>query len=374
MGNKMFLKCLSVLLLVGLFVCCLVSCGKKESAENIPEASGEQLSDKGGQEQTADNDGNQLLGPDGERLAAQSREFEVQYIRTGLLKDTEALSAVSVIHSSNELKKYYEENKDTYSLERRGNFGADYTIGFLDACDLYDDSFFESKSLVIIALTEGSGSTRHKVDTVKSNFNGEFYVNISSIVPEVGTCDIAHWHIIVSVDKEYAPKKKENVTVYYDDRQFIPSKKLAGQEDNGIDDFSFSLTFGVYGISSYDSKTGKLVKTSDATYPEKYITNYKLTDIQKKQIFDMISGLDIESYPDEYNPHGDAASLPYLTLVLSVKMGDTEKTVTVKNAVSHYKAKDEKGQAFLDVCRAIEDMLTDTAEWKALPEYEFYYD
>jgi len=116
------------------------------------------------------------------------------------------------------------------------------------------------------------------------------------------------------------------------------------------------------------------VKTSDATYPEKYITNYKLTDIQKKQIFDMISGLDIESYPDEYNPHGDAASLPYLTLVLSVKMGDTEKTVTVKNAVSHYKAKDEKGQAFLDVCRAIEDMLTDTAEWKALPEYEFYYD
>ena len=109
MGNKMFLKCLSVLLLVGLFVCCLVSCGKKESAENIPEASKEQVSDKGGQEQTADNDGNQLLGPDGERLAAQSREFEVQYIRTGLLKDTEALSAVSVIHSSNELKKYYEE-------------------------------------------------------------------------------------------------------------------------------------------------------------------------------------------------------------------------------------------------------------------------
>ena len=138
--------------------------------------------------------------------------------------------------------------------------------------------------------------------------------------------------------------------------------------------FRFSLTFGVYGISSYDSKTGRLVKTSDATYPEKYITNYKLTEEQKKHIYKLINNLDIESYPDEYNPHGGAASLPYLTLVLSVKMGDIEKTVTVKNAVSHYNAKDKKGQAFLDVCKAIEDILTDSAEWKALPDYEFYYD
>ncbi len=31
-------------------------------------------------------------------------------------------------------------------------------------------------------------------------------------------------------------------------------------------DFSFSLTWGCYGISSYDSRTGKLVKTTDATH------------------------------------------------------------------------------------------------------------
>ena len=32
------------------------------------------------------------------------------------------------------------------------------------------------------------------------------------------------------------------------------------------------------------------------------------------------------------------------------------------------------GQKFLDVCKAIEDILTSTDEWKALPDYEFYYD
>ena len=39
-------------------------------------------------------------------------------------------------------------------------------------------------------------------------------------------------------------------------------------------EFSFSLTWGTFGISSYDSATGKLVKTKDAPTPEAYITTY----------------------------------------------------------------------------------------------------
>ena len=53
------------------------------------------------------------------------------------------------------------------------------------------------------------------------------------------------------------------------------------------EDFSFSLVWNCYGISSYDSQTGKLVKTTDATNPKDYITYYQLTDEDKEYIYNL---------------------------------------------------------------------------------------
>lgn len=150
------------------------------------------------------------------------------------------------------------------------------------------------------------------------------------------------------------------------------AKKNAGAED-AYSDFSFSLTWNTYGISSYNSSTGKLVKSTDATNPDDYVTTYYLTDAQKQKIYELIEELDINSYPDEYNPHKNAVSTPYMTLILSVKTREYEKTVTVKETVLSYDANNRKGQKFLDVCKTIEDILTETQEWKSLPEYEFFY-
>ena len=36
--------------------------------------------------------------------------------------------------------------------------------------------------------------------------------------------------------------------------------------------------------------------------------------------------------------------------------------------------KEVKGQAFLSACEEIKDILTETDEWQALPDYEYYYD
>lgn len=138
--------------------------------------------------------------------------------------------------------------------------------------------------------------------------------------------------------------------------------------------YSFSLTWNTYGISSYDSITGTLIKTSDATNPKDYTTNLKLTEQQYSAIWKLIKGLDIESYPDEYNPHGDGSSDPHMTLILSVKADGIDKTITVKETMLSYEANNKKGQKFLDTCKGIQDILTATEEWKALPEYEFLYD
>ncbi len=141
------------------------------------------------------------------------------------------------------------------------------------------------------------------------------------------------------------------------------------------DDFSFSLTWGAYGFSSYDSKTGELIKTTDSTHPEDYITYYELPAEYKEIIYDSIQTLDVYSYPDIYNPYADGLlSEPSITLILTVRIGNSTKTISAKDIAMLVQAKDEKGQAFLTTCRLIEDILTETDEWKALPDYEFYYE
>jgi hypothetical protein len=138
------------------------------------------------------------------------------------------------------------------------------------------------------------------------------------------------------------------------------------------EDFSFALTWGVYGISSYDSRTGKLVKTKDATNPDDYVTYVKLSDEVMELIYKKLQALDVDSYPDEFDP--TLGSEPSAHLILTVRKGDYVKTIEAKDVSLSYDALFPKGKRFIDTCLDISDILTSTEEWKALPDYEFYYD
>ena len=147
-----------------------------------------------------------------------------------------------------------------------------------------------------------------------------------------------------------------------------------GQSRKAPEDFSFALTWNCYGVSSYDSATGKLVKTTDATHPEDYVTEYQLTEAERQQVRQLLQELDAESYPSIYNPNPDVFSDPPLTLILTVRTAEGEKTIAARNIAIAYDSGDAKGQKFLDTCRAIEDLLYATDAWQALPEYEFFYE
>jgi hypothetical protein len=140
------------------------------------------------------------------------------------------------------------------------------------------------------------------------------------------------------------------------------------------EDFSFALTWGVYGISSYDSRTGKLIKTKDATNPGDYVTYVKLSNEVMELIYKKLRALDLDSYPDEYDPDPMMGSDPSADLILTIRNGDRVKTVTAKDVSLSYDALFPKGKRFIDTCLDISDILTATEEWKALPDYEFYYD
>lgn len=161
--------------------------------------------------------GVQSFGDDGYLIAAQKVDFDVQYIRTGTQNYEGPFPAVAVIRSADELTAYYEANKDRFYLTRREDPASDTTIGYLDACDKYSEEFFDDHALVFVVLEEGSGSTRHNVETVKVDANGIMYVNILSVDPEVGTCDMAYWHIMSEVPKDKAPETGKDVVVYYND-------------------------------------------------------------------------------------------------------------------------------------------------------------
>ena len=139
------------------------------------------------------------------------------------------------------------------------------------------------------------------------------------------------------------------------------------------DDFSFSLTWNVYGISSYDSETGKLVKTSDTANPEDYTTYCRLSDKDMEYVYNLIVALDVYSYPDVYDPQ-DCLFEPHDTLILTVRVGDETKTIRAEHVSDYMPANDEKGQIFLDTCEAISYILELTDEWLALPGYPTLYE
>jgi hypothetical protein len=191
-------------------------------------------------------------------------------------------------------------------------------------------------------------------------------------VDGVGLCDIPAY------EKEQITVKEGDLLVmdFYTDEVAImecyPARFGSPADYMAVVEFNFSLTWGTFGISSYDSKTGKLVKTKDAPAPEDYITTHILTAQEKIAIFKILQALEMDSYPDEYNPTEGIGSDPNEKLVLSAQLDRITKTITAREVAFSY-ATSEKGQKFMDACDAIENILENTEEWKALPDYPYLY-
>ena len=147
------------------------------------------------------------------------------------------------------------------------------------------------------------------------------------------------------------------------------------------DDFAFSIVWGCYGISSYDSNTGKLVKTKDATDVSKYTSTVQLTEDQMTEVYRILfSDIDIFEYPDSYDPFNapDAeirvASEPNQTIIISATANGRTKTVTCNGVAFGSTGYCEEARAFMNAENKIVDLITSLPEWAAFPEYEFFYE
>lgn len=155
-----------------------------------------------------------------------------------------------------------------------------------------------------------------------------------------------------------------------------PAKNTDGSgtvNGGGTEAFSFALTWD-RGECSYDSRTGLLIRDANAADPARYRTTCFLPPEEREEIRALLEALDAAAYPDSYDPHGGGtAAKPPMTLILTVRTGQEEKTIAARGIDDTFSADNERGQRFLQTCRRIIDMLTATAAWKALPEAEVPY-
>lgn len=135
---------------------------------------------------------------------AQRYSFSVQYIRTNEGTSETKYNSVILINSSQQLQEYYDENSKFFQF----TCSRDESISFKDAIKKYDDNFFEKKVLAVIVLAEGSGSIRHRVNSVVKN-NDKIAINIRKKSPRLQTDDVAAWHILLDFKKDEIPESAE---------------------------------------------------------------------------------------------------------------------------------------------------------------------
>ena len=137
-----------------------------------------------------------------------------------------------------------------------------------------------------------------------------------------------------------------------------------------LEEFKFSLGFGVSADFVYDSESQKLVRTRiryGVRNPEDYITTYSFPYVE--ELYNMVKEMNPYSYPEDFKPHissNPPMSNPYLTykLVINNKEINVEKYAigTSKESLT------EQGKKFIEVVDFIADTVMSSDEWKALPE------
>ena len=140
------------------------------------------------------------------------------------------------------------------------------------------------------------------------------------------------------------------------------------------EDFYFVLTWGVQKDSSYDSRTGTLIKTKYVRerQPEEYIATYQYPNIN--EIYEMAKSINVYSYADDYYPYEGCSmrSDPSVDYVFEIN----DKTITSNDCPITSEIPDsvtKKGKRYLTLIFAIKNTLVNSDEWKAMPDPEILY-
>lgn len=98
------------------------------------------------------------------------------------------------ISSSQGLEAFKEKYKSYFSF----NNGYDEILSFEEACKTYKADFFKKRTLFICYIIDGSGSVRHKTESVRYS-DKTLTFNIKAEMPEIGTCDMCGRFLLIDI-------------------------------------------------------------------------------------------------------------------------------------------------------------------------------
>lgn len=141
----------------------------------------------------------------------QNYDFNAKYVRTYYTGRNSGSPKKKIFTSRAELDSYVNEYK-----EKTGTMiGLGMNKTLEEEVADYDDNWFNSHKLVMVILEEGSGSISHKVVQV-----GGINITIERIIPAVGTCDMAEWHILIELDKDLYLNNDVQISTYEKREQY----------------------------------------------------------------------------------------------------------------------------------------------------------
>ena len=108
----------------------------------------------------------------------------------------------TIVRAVNELDIFYEDLKAVNHNELDDDLVWRFTDG------KYNESFFAENFLVLITVSETSGSNRHAVSSILED-NDVLKININREIPDVGTMDMAGWLIIIELTGNYSVTKAD---------------------------------------------------------------------------------------------------------------------------------------------------------------------
>lgn len=138
-----------------------------------------------------------------------------------------------------------------------------------------------------------------------------------------------------------------------------PNEPIPGHDVSQIElppDFSFSIVWGTRGISSYDSKSGKLIKTKDTDNIKKYTNYVKMSENELKLVYQYLCiDIDLFKYPSSYDPFNEpdsdtmVISFPSQTIIISVTANGQTHTVTCSDIANDSSSccKSDEARAFM---------------------------
>lgn len=104
----------------------------------------------------------------------------------------------AIINSRSELENYPISKFNDSTL-----YYTHYKNEYIDELFLSytDEYFFKNKTLVLFQVTSGSGSISYSVEAVRIDDSGNLAIDFNTIIPEVGTADMAQTLVVLELPK-----------------------------------------------------------------------------------------------------------------------------------------------------------------------------